>query len=191
MTSTQILELIGPVIVYASIVGLLLCLAIWRWRGRRAIADALCLFPALVFIALTQYPFPDPALVDCTDPRFDPILQPFHTLQRIPVLIERDRTIAELLRDRTSVAAATNLLICIIIGMGLVRFLTHWLASAAAGFAMSLSVEITQLTGIFGIYPCPYRQFDVDDLILNVSGVVIGFVVLRALLSRRAIRQAS
>ena len=42
-------------------------------------------------------------------------------------------------------------------------------AAALTGF-----VEISQLTGIFGLYDCPYRQFDVDDLILNFSGVAAG-----------------
>ena len=47
------------------------------------------------------------------------------------------------------------------------------------GFGLSLTVELTQLTGLWGLYPCPYRQFDVDDLILNTTGVALGFAVVR------------
>jgi glycopeptide antibiotics resistance protein len=43
-----------------------------------------------------------------------------------------------------------------------------------ASFAFSLVLELTQLTGVWGAYPCPYRQFDVDDLITNTLGAVIG-----------------
>ncbi|NUR92617.1 MAG: VanZ family protein [Nonomuraea sp.] len=47
--------------------------------------------------------------------------------------------------------------------------------SAVLGFAVSLTVEFTQLTGDWGLYPCPYRLFDVDDLLTNTAGTVIGF----------------
>lgn len=41
----------------------------------------------------------------------------------------------------------------------------------------------TQLTGIYGIYNCPYRIFDVDDLILNSTGALFGFVIAPVLLA--------
>ncbi|QGK70982.1 VanZ family protein [Allosaccharopolyspora coralli] len=42
------------------------------------------------------------------------------------------------------------------------------------GFATSLFVELTQLTGIWFLYPCPYRLFDVDDLLANTLGAAFG-----------------
>ncbi len=42
-------------------------------------------------------------------------------------------------------------------------------------FLLSLFFEITQLTGLYGIYPRAYRLFDVDDLILNTAGGLIGY----------------
>jgi glycopeptide antibiotics resistance protein len=54
-----------------------------------------------------------------------------------------------------------------------------------------LAVELTQLTGIWGLYPCPYRQFDVDDLILNTTGVVIGFALARVLRSFGSVRSGA
>ncbi len=47
--------------------------------------------------------------------------------------------------------------------------------AAIFGFAVSLLVETAQLTGLFGIYPYAYRTFDVDDLVWNTSGAVIGW----------------
>ena len=44
-----------------------------------------------------------------------------------------------------------------------------------AGFLTSLLYEITQLTGIFFIYPRPYRIFDLDDLTINTLGAFIGY----------------
>lgn len=43
-----------------------------------------------------------------------------------------------------------------------------------AGFLISLFFEFTQLTGVFHIYPRPYRIFDIDDLIQNTLGFVTG-----------------
>lgn len=45
------------------------------------------------------------------------------------------------------------------------------------GFCLSLFFELTQLSGLYGIYPRPYRLFDVDDLILNTFGALVGGVI--------------
>lgn len=42
-------------------------------------------------------------------------------------------------------------------------------------FLLSLFFELTQLTGLYFIYPRGYRLFDVDDLILNTLGGVVGY----------------
>lgn len=41
-------------------------------------------------------------------------------------------------------------------------------------FSISLLFELTQLSGLFFIYPRPYRIFDIDDLIQNTAGAVLG-----------------
>lgn len=47
-----------------------------------------------------------------------------------------------------------------------------------AGFLTSLLYEVTQLTGLFFIYPRPYRIFDVDDLIINTLGALVGYLIV-------------
>lgn len=44
-------------------------------------------------------------------------------------------------------------------------------------FILSLFFELTQLTGLYGIYPRGYRLFDVDDLIINTFGGLIGYII--------------
>lgn len=44
-------------------------------------------------------------------------------------------------------------------------------------FLLSLFFELTQLTGLYGIYPRGYRLFDVDDLIINTLGGCFGFLI--------------
>lgn len=48
--------------------------------------------------------------------------------------------------------------------------------SVLAGFAVSLLVETTQLTGDWGLYPYAYRTFDVEDLVMNTFGAFIGWM---------------
>ncbi|MBS7020789.1 MAG: VanZ family protein [Firmicutes bacterium] len=49
-------------------------------------------------------------------------------------------------------------------------------------FCLTLFFEITQLTGLYGIYPRSYRLFDVDDLMLNTLGGLIGYFIAGAML---------
>lgn len=42
-------------------------------------------------------------------------------------------------------------------------------------FMLSLFFELTQLSGLYFIYPRGYRLFDVDDLILNTLGGICGY----------------
>ena len=44
-------------------------------------------------------------------------------------------------------------------------------------FLLSLFFEITQLTGLYFIYPHAYRLFDVDDLIVNTLGGIFGYLI--------------
>lgn len=42
-------------------------------------------------------------------------------------------------------------------------------------FLLSLFFELTQLSGLYGIYPRGYRLFDVDDLMVNTLGGILGY----------------
>ena len=45
----------------------------------------------------------------------------------------------------------------------------------ALSFAATSLVETAQLTGLFGVYPFAYRTFDVDDILWNTLGGMIGW----------------
>ena len=49
-------------------------------------------------------------------------------------------------------------------------------------FILSLFFELTQLTGLYFIYPRSYRLFDVDDLILNTLGGIIGYLIAKPII---------
>mgnify|MGYP002264286308 FL=1 len=51
------------------------------------------------------------------------------------------------------------------------------LETIALTFLLSLFFEFTQLTGLYGIYPRSYRLFDIDDLMINTFGGILGYIV--------------
>ena len=69
-----------------------------------------------------------------------------------------------------------NILLTVPLGMFLrYYFRWSWWKCVLSGFAVSLFIEVSQITGLFGIYEHPYRLFDVDDLITNTFGALLGF----------------
>lgn len=56
-------------------------------------------------------------------------------------------------------------------------FQWDWKKVLLTGFCISLLFELIQLSGLFFLYPRPYRMFDVDDLIGNTLGSWLGYVI--------------
>lgn len=52
-----------------------------------------------------------------------------------------------------------------------------WKKTVLISFCLSLFFELTQLSGLYFIYPRPYRLFDVDDLLHNTLGGGLGYVI--------------
>ena len=82
---------------------------------------------------------------------------------------------------KSPVAAAViilNLFLTVPLGV-FMRFLFGFklVKTTLSGFIFSLLCEITQITGLFFIYPAPYRVFDVDDLIINTLGAIVGYFI--------------
>ncbi|WP_107421422.1 VanZ family protein, partial [Streptomyces nanshensis] len=83
-----------------------------------------------------------------------------------------------LLHNPAVAGAVFNLLLLLPLGVFLrYHFRRGLAATACAGAGLSLAFELTQFTGVLGLYPCPYRLFDVDDLLINTSGAVLGWAL--------------
>ena len=54
-------------------------------------------------------------------------------------------------------------------------FRVSWKKALGLGFLVSLFYEMTQLSGVWGIYPYAFRCPDIDDLMNNTLGCMIGF----------------
>ncbi len=79
-----------------------------------------------------------------------------------------------------------NLLLLAPLGIYLRFFFKTWKKWSLALlviFSFTLFFEVSQLTGLFGFYRYPYRLFDVDDLIINTLGGMLGFFLAPLLLA--------
>jgi len=140
---------------------------------------ALFLFVTLTFVFMTQHPFPNRATLSCPVATAAPQLTPFsywHTVER---LYARGASFMGWIENKTIAETAMNFLLCGLIGFLYAFNARRFKSAVLFGASLTLAVELTQLTGIWGLYRCAYRQFSVDDLMLNALGVIAGFLVGR------------
>lgn len=109
-----------------------------------------------------------------------PQLHPFHVIEQIRETTDfslGDRsTWGPALRSPVVYEAIFNVMLTVPLGAYLCYlFRCRWWMALLIGMATTLLFETSQLTGLFGIYDHPYRLFDVDDLILNTAGTMLGF----------------
>lgn len=80
------------------------------------------------------------------------------------------------MRSASFLQPAFNLLLTLPFGFYLrYYFRRNWKQVLLMSFGLSLFFELTQLSGLYFIYPRPYRLFDVDDLIVNTAGGLLGY----------------
>lgn len=176
MSLSVFLPYFGGAVAYAAaalLVGLGALRLIGRAPGWRVAPAA---FLTLFFIALTQHPFPDPGSLECPVASATPQLQPFDFLDAWRALWARGAPPLEWVANRVFAASTMNYLLLAMIGFALSPLALRFRAALAFGVGLTCLVEATQLTGVWGLFPCAYRQFNVDDLILNSLGVISGFL---------------
>ncbi|MGF2949207.1 VanZ family protein [Microbacterium alcoholitolerans] len=147
----------------------------YRRRGRLSLGRMLLWFAALVYFwaiwTYTLLPLPDPDAIRCVGMITDPL----------DMVRDVRKAIAAPGRTLTNPAVlqlAFNVLLFVPLGFFL-RVLggRGIIAALLVGFGLSLFIETTQLTGVWGIYPCAYRFFDVGDLITNTTGALLGSIL--------------
>lgn len=109
-----------------------------------------------------------------------PQLHPFHVIEQIRETTDfslSDRsTWGPALRSPVVYEAIFNVMLTVPLGAYLCYlFRCRWWMALLIGMVTTLLFETSQLTGLFGLYAHPYRLFDVDDLILNTAGTMLGF----------------
>ena len=164
----------------------------WLWRrggaGRHVLArSGFALYLVLAWL-LVLMPFPDESVL--RDPA--PVnLVPFGWLADASAGVRYvGGGLGAWLTNRTVVYVFSNVLLTMPFGAYL-RRAHRWGAArvALAALGLSLAFELTQLTAVWGIAGTRYRTFDVDDLIANTAGALLGWLfvpLLRAWPQRRA-----
>ena len=169
------------------LVALLLAIpyALYQYRrfGAISIWKTFVVFTFILYcmcaVSLIVFPLPkDPShIVEIAQ---TPQLQPFHFVEQIRETTDfslGDRsTWGPALREPVVYEAIFNVMLTMPLGAYLCYlFRCRWWMALLIGMATTLMFETSQLTGLFGIYEHPYRLFDVDDLILNTTGTMLGF----------------
>lgn len=147
----------------------------YRRRGRLTVWRSLLWAGAAVYFwaiwTYTLIPLPDSEVYRCAGVN----LHPFAFVDEVRAAVAAS---GRYLTDPVVLQVALNVLLFAPLGFFL-RVLggRGILIAGLVGFATSGIIETTQLTGVWGLFPCAYRVFDVDDLILNTSGALIGSVL--------------
>lgn len=116
-------------------------------------------------------------------------LKPLNMLsnfQQVPGFIPTQiRTYPILFKSFTFLEVFFNIALLFPLGVYLRYFLKKakkWYVALGFVFATTLFFEVSQLTALFGYYAHPYRLFDVDDLLTNTIGGMLGFLMAPLLL---------
>jgi len=73
---------------------------------------------------------------------------------------------------------AFNVVFFVPLGFGVAYLLRRGIGWALAiGLGTSLVIEVAQGSALWGLYPCPYRVAEADDLITNTTGALVGWVI--------------
>lgn len=136
-------------------------------RGR-ALGTYLLVAYTLMLIALTLLPFPASNNFPCLGWN----LRPLASFDRVQSDLRRGHS---LLSSPSLFQLLYNVLLFVPMGLLLRRSFRRplWRIVLAA-FLVSMVIELTQGTGVFGTYRCAYRMLDVGDLFANVSGAFLG-----------------
>ncbi|MGW0520530.1 VanZ family protein [Crossiella sp. NPDC003009] len=169
----------------------------YRKRGDLGAGDVAVAFAFLLYLlALLAYvmiPLPPVGPDFCQQFGVRAQWQPLHVLTEWPS-VHGWRDLPRVAADGSFRSFALNVALFVPLGM-FVRHLFRrgFLASAFLGAGVSLLIELTQLTGIWWVYPCAFRIFDVDDLISNTTGAALGVLfapLLRLVPGQRAVADA-
>lgn len=166
-------------------VSTLLILIIWHFRtygsmrmGRILGALAFSVYVTALFV-FTQLPVPEVASTAWCEAYgyANPQFIPFESFRTIWLRIGEIGWGATLV-STLGLQVLLNVALFVPWGIFLVGYFRRSIRFAVlTGATLSLSIEVVQVTGLLGIYPCAYRLGDIDDLITNTTGAYVGAVL--------------
>lgn len=130
----------------------------------------------------TLVPFPEDPQAFCADTHVGYNLHPFQFVSDITSQTA-GMGLRTALTSTVVLQVVFNVVLFLPLGVLLHRYFRRGIiVTTLLGALISILIEITQLTGFFGVLPCAYRVADVDDVITNTLGTLIGALIAPLLL---------
>ena len=151
-----------------------------RFAGWPAIVSLFVILYGCSLVAFTLFPLPD-----FSDPAYCAKqatvdhwqLVPFASLDDVTAVYASDGLLA-MLTSQAFLQVAMNVVFFLPLGFLLAYRSRRSLGmTTLAASGLSLSIELTQGTGLWGLAPCPHRLADVDDLMTNTAGGILGWFI--------------
>ncbi|WP_192348240.1 VanZ family protein [Algoriphagus sp. Y33] len=184
-------EAIRTSIIYFPLVALLSIVpfAYFQYRKmgyvqfNRSLVFYIFAFYGMTAFFLTVLPLPEitDGFCDRRIGKVVPSFFPFRFVKDTFREVQGNISLFSIVKSHTLMVTVFNVLLLMPLGFFL-KYLFQIKSAVIAtliGLLTSLFFEITQLTALYGLYPCRYRHFEVDDLITNTFGCFIGFVIAR------------
>lgn len=173
--------MVSSIIIYLAFIPMLIHQ--YRKYGNLSIRRNIVIASFIVYMIaawfMTIMPLPSIEAVqnmDSIQPNYRPFLFVDTFLKYSGFALTKPRTWFIAMCSSSFFTVAYNVLLTIPFGVYLRKYFKLCLPLVAVlGFFLSLFYETSQYTGLYGIYPHAYRFADVDDLIVNTLGAVIGF----------------
>ena len=154
-----------------------------RFAGWPAGVSAAQILYGCALIAFTLFPIPDYSTDYCAT-RADVQrwqLDPLTSLDNIAAYAQANGAIATAFSP-VLWQVMLNVIFFVPFGFFLAyRSRRSLLTTTALAAGTSVLIELTQGTGLWGLLPCPYRIADIDDVITNTTGAILGWILAVAL----------
>jgi len=175
----------GGSLIFFAVLGPMLLVQVRRYGRmsfRRSLGAAAISVYAVALVAYTLLPLPE-ARANCGVSTAGVELIPGHSIADI-LRETQDLSLVGALTSRATLQVVLNVALFVPFGMIARRYWNRGpVVSILLGAGLSLLIEATQFTRVWGLYECSYRVADVDDLIANTAGAAIGVLLAPVLLS--------
>lgn len=149
-----------------------------RWRRWPGLVSAATILYVVALVAFTTFPFPDLSDPDlCTGASLRSYWQttPLASLSEL-TSYATEAGWAATLTSGVFLQVFFNVVFFVPLGFLLAyRWRRNLVQALGITLLVTVAIEATQGTGIWGLMPCPYRLADVDDLIANTLGGLLGW----------------
>jgi len=177
--------LVGGTAIFFAVLGPILLVQTRRYGQMslpRVLGAAGVSIYAVALVAYTLLPLPDER-ANCATAHGALELVPGHSIADV-ARETAGFSVVSTLTSHAFLQVVLNVVLFVPFGAIARRYWSRGLGSSILlGALVSVLIEATQYTGIWGLYECAYRVADVDDVITNTLGAAVGALIAPIVLS--------